>query len=182
MTTASAHAKRSIKRTGAVAARRFATRGAGKSRVVGLCYHSIHPTKSFASATPQMFERHLVWLRENCDVIPFRTMLDVASETRRVRPAVAITFDDGYADNFDFAFPLLQKYDIPATIFVTGGLIDGDPEVHSRFRTLRGTSEAEIRPLEWGQVRELRAAGVEIGAHTYSHPGSSPLTIEREVL
>jgi peptidoglycan/xylan/chitin deacetylase (PgdA/CDA1 family) len=49
-------------------------------------------------------------------------------------------------------------------------LIDGDPEVHARFRTLRSVSNGGIRPLDWSQVRELRAAGFEIGAHTYSHP------------
>ena len=56
-------ARRSIKRGGALAYRPFMNRRAIASRVVGLCYHSIHPNKPFASATPQMFERHLVWLR-----------------------------------------------------------------------------------------------------------------------
>jgi peptidoglycan/xylan/chitin deacetylase (PgdA/CDA1 family) len=162
--------RRSVKRAGASASRCLEALRPKKSRVIGLCYHSIHPGKSFASATPEMFERHLVWLGETCDVIPFRRMLDVASENDRRRPAVAITFDDGYADNYEFAFPLLVKYEMPATIFLTVGLIDGDPAVHARFGQLRGVSKEDIRPLTWAQVAELRAAGIEIGAHTYSHP------------
>lgn len=184
-------ARRSIKRAGALTSRPFTTRQADASRVVGLCYHSIHPNGVFASATPQMFERHLFWLRENCDAIPFRAILDVASSNGRLRPAVAVTFDDGYADNYDFAFPLLRKYEVPATIFLTVGLIDGNPEVWARFRELRGTPDTDIRPLEWSQIRELRDEGVEMGAHTYSHPNlmtigraqaTSELQVSKEIL
>ena len=147
--------------------RAMTARRTGLRRVVGLCYHSVHPSERFATVTPGVFEKHLSWLVQTCDVIPFREMLEAAGSVDGMRPTVSLTFDDGYADNHDFAFPLLQKYGIPATIFLTAGLIDGDPDVHARFRELRGT---EVHALGWSQVRELVEAGVEIGAHTYSHP------------
>ena len=42
--------------------------------------------------------------------------------------------------------------------------------MHARFQALRGVPADEIRPLEWTQAREMRAEGLEIGSHTYSHP------------
>lgn len=187
----SAFAKMTLKRAGASVSRCLERGRVDRSRVVGLCYHSIHPTTSFASASPDVFERQLALLSESCEVVTFRRMLEAANEPGRRRPAVAVTFDDGYADNYDFAFPLLRKYQTPATIFVTTGLIDGNPRVRARFQQLRGTSEAEIRPLAWSQVRELQAEGVEIGAHTYSHPNlirlggaevASELRVSKEML
>jgi peptidoglycan/xylan/chitin deacetylase (PgdA/CDA1 family) len=146
---------------------------------VTLCYHSIHPSLPFASASPAEFERHLEWLSERCDVISFRSVHEATADSTRERPAVAITFDDGYADNHEFALPLLQKFRLPATIFLTAGFVEADPAVQARFDALRGTSAGETRPLAWTQVRELRAAGIEIGGHTYSHPNLLRLDPDR---
>jgi len=89
------------------------------SRVVVLCYHSVHATDPTASATPELFGRHLRWLREHCEVTPFRRVMDVVHDRPASRPAVAITFDDGYADNFECAFPVLNQYGLSATFFLT---------------------------------------------------------------
>jgi peptidoglycan/xylan/chitin deacetylase (PgdA/CDA1 family) len=153
-----------------IRAGRFAsTRGrdSRRRRVVVLCYHSVHPTEEFATVSPGLFEEHLSWLSDTCEMVSFRSVLEAARAPESPKPIVSITFDDGYADNHRFALPLLEKYRVPATVFVTTGLIDGDPAVRERFRQLRGTP---VEPLAWGQVRELVATGVEIGAHTYSHP------------
>jgi len=83
---------------------------------------------------------------------------------------VAITFDDGYDDNFQYAFPLLLKYGLTATFFVTVGLIEKDSDVIARFRRQRQSSYDHIRPMEWFQLRDLSKAGMECGAHTFSHP------------
>ncbi|HTD47392.1 MAG TPA: polysaccharide deacetylase family protein [bacterium] len=143
------------------------------SRVVILCYHSVS-TASFASATPQEFEQHLRWLRTHCEIVPFRRAAETAGGPPGDRPAVAITFDDGYADNYEYAFPLLQSYEVPATFFLTAGLLERHPRVVERFQTLYHARD--IRPLEWAQVREMRSAGMEFGAHTYSHPNLRRLT------
>lgn len=162
-------ARRGVKRLGALGWRRLSASRCAP-RAIGLCYHSIHPTKSYASVTPLMFERHLEWLSAACDVVPFRALPETARQAGHQRPKVAITFDDGYADNFEYAFPLLQKYSMPATVFITAGFIARDPGVLARFTTLRGTSVAETRPLQWSQVREMLTQNIEVGAHTYSHP------------
>ena len=139
-------------------------------RVVGLCYHSVHPSLSYASASPELFEEHLIWLTATCELIPLSETLHAVDDRDRQRPAVSISFDDGYVDNYDFALPLLERYAVPATIFVTAGFAQKDPEVLARFRMLRGATTDEVRPLNWQQLREIRAAGIIIGSHTYSHP------------
>ena len=119
--------KRSAKSLGARTARMLGnSQSSHRRRIIGLCYHSVHPERSFASVTPDVFRRHLEWLTAECDVIPFRSIPDVVSGPLRTRPAVAITFDDGYDDNYDFAFPLLVEYRTPATVFLTAGLVNGD--------------------------------------------------------
>jgi peptidoglycan/xylan/chitin deacetylase (PgdA/CDA1 family) len=141
-----------------------------RSRVVVLCYHSIHPTLWIACASPELFEDHLRWLSSECECVPFSEIHRRAVSPSRGRPVVAVTFDDGYADNHEIAFPLLEKWKVPATFFVTNGLIDMDPAVVERFRFLYpGRSDDEWRPMTWSQVQELKGAGMEIGSHTYRH-------------
>ncbi len=155
------------------------------SRVIVLCYHSVHPARPLASAGPDTFEQHLVWLKESSVIVPFsKVWLEAAkSHEERDRPLVSITFDDGYADNYEYAFPLLHKYGIPATFFLTVGFIEHDPVTMERFRRFSRYQERP-RALAWSQVREMRQAGMEFGTHTYSHPNLArlePAAAEAEV-
>ena len=150
------------------------------SRVVILCYHSVHPDKAFASVTPEEFERQLVWIRQHCDAIAFEQAgLAARSPRPSQRPKVALTFDDGYADNYEHAFPLLRKHGLTATFFLTAGLIEQDKHVVQRFQALRKSDYEAIRPMTWDQVREMRRAGMRIGSHTYSHPNLASLDRDR---
>jgi peptidoglycan/xylan/chitin deacetylase (PgdA/CDA1 family) len=73
-----------------------------------------------------------------------------------------ITFDDGYADFHESALPVLERFGFAATLFVTTGwLTDAGP--HAAGRPLD-------RTLSWSQTREAAAHGIEIGAHSHSHP------------
>ena len=141
-------------------------------RVVVLAYHSVAPT---GRVTPKLLEAHLAWIREHCEVIRFQDALDAVGRSSRAKPAVAVTFDDGYRDNYDHALPLLLRYGVPATFFLTVGLIENDRAVVERLRSLRGSFAADVRPLEWGQIVELHQAGHDLGAHTYSHPNLARL-------
>lgn len=139
-------------------------------RIVVLCYHSVHPFKSIASATPHRFEAQIEWLQEHCEIVPFNSIRDHTHASATGKPIVAITFDDGYEDNHRFAFPILSAHGVHATVFVTTGLVDRDEEVVRRFANLWGASEDEVRGLSWSQISELRVGGFDIGAHTRSHP------------
>lgn len=71
------------------------------------------------------FERVLQWLRSGFNVLPLDQAVIRLREKSLPARAAAITFDDGYADNFDVALPILQKYGLPATFFVATGYLNG---------------------------------------------------------
>ena len=76
---------------------------------------------------------------------------------------VLITFDDGYQNNHAEAFPILREFGFPATIFVVVQTVGADNRWHDP------ASETRIQMITWAQLKELRAAGWEIGSHTMSH-------------
>ncbi|HEX4125598.1 MAG TPA: polysaccharide deacetylase family protein, partial [Tepidisphaeraceae bacterium] len=90
----------------------------------------------------------------------------LAADLLPTEPIAVLTFDDGYADNLTQLLPILQEFGISATVFVTTGLLLRDPATVGMMRKLTGYA-AEF--LTIAQLRELHAAGVEIGAHTVTH-------------
>ena len=144
------------------------------TRRVVFCYHSVHPTRPFISTTPDLFERHMAWFSEHCQVV---SLVELVTRPTLAggKPCAAITFDDGFEDNHSYALPILLKYRIPATFFITAGLIERDPSVLRRFQQLLGCGVDELVPLDWTQIRELSASGMQIGSHTYSHPNLARL-------
>jgi peptidoglycan/xylan/chitin deacetylase (PgdA/CDA1 family) len=86
------------------------------------------------------------------------------------RPVVCITFDDGNLGNYEYAFPLLKRWQVPATFFLTAGFVDRDPVVVQRFCDFYNAPSGTMEALHWRHAEEMVAGGMEIGAHTYSHP------------
>src|ERR1041384_6860546 len=68
--------------------------------------------------SPERFEQQLSWLSRNRTVVPLTRTLEPCR-----RDEVAITFDDGYRDNLTIALPLLEKYELPITLFVVAGFV-----------------------------------------------------------
>jgi len=81
--------------------------------------------------------------------------------------AVAVTFDDGYGDNYENAYPVVQEYRIPATIFLATQFI-GTGEIPPWEKGCY-TGDKPLM-LSWQQVREMSAGGISFGAHTLTHP------------
>lgn len=104
--------------------RRLHRRFAPRALILG--YHRIVDLASDPHAicvTPARFAEHLEILRKRYRPIRLRDLVQALRCGRVPRRAVVITFDDGYADNFYEAKPLLERYEIPATIFVTTGYL-----------------------------------------------------------
>lgn len=100
-------------------------------RVGILAYHrvtSLDCDPQLLSCSPENFSRHLDILRQFFDVIPLSRVAAWLAQSRIPRKAIVVTFDDGYADNYTEALPLLEQYSIPATVFVTSGHVGQNTE------------------------------------------------------
>lgn len=96
-----------------------------------LMYHRVLPSKedSVVPIQPGMyvthdtFERHLIYLKNNMHVIPLDELVGRIQLGKSLNHCCSITFDDGWYDNYVYAFPLLKKYGVPATIFLATGYV-----------------------------------------------------------
>jgi peptidoglycan/xylan/chitin deacetylase (PgdA/CDA1 family) len=157
-------ARRSLTRVAQSGASRVLAPPDLAGRRVVLCYHSVDPQPSYLGLTPELFDAHLAWLEQHCRVVSLDEL--VAAPRTRGGPYVAITFDDGYADNHEHALPLLRSRGMPASFFVAVGFLERDADVMTH---LAEVWHRPAEPLSWGQVAELRAAGMSVGSHTWSH-------------
>lgn len=140
-------------------------RAARKAPVMILFYHRIADDQPNDWTCPtQLFARQMRWIRERYDVVT------LGEAQRRIRqghdrPAVAITFDDGYADNNNFALPLLVRERMACTYFVTlRNAQTGEPFPHD------AKLGRPLRPNTLDDLRRWADAGIEIGGHTRTHP------------
>lgn len=96
-------------------------------RLLVLCYHNVRASWCFPSEGDQGLrglERQLRALQRVANVLPLEDALMRLSEGRRLpRLAVALSFDDGYADNLELVVPRLERLSLPATFFLVPGLL-----------------------------------------------------------
>ena len=100
----------------------------GQGQAVVLRYHRVCGSADEPvplAVTPEEFDAQLAFLKERCEVVSPREVAEAVVEERVLPPnAVAITFDDGYEDNFSVAFPLLKKHGLTAGFFITAGWVE----------------------------------------------------------
>jgi peptidoglycan/xylan/chitin deacetylase (PgdA/CDA1 family) len=128
-------------------------------RIVSLkeAYPFIQPGMYVQAET---FERHLQFLINNFNIAPLSEVpliTDNKSDTARNKPLCFLTFDDGWKDFYDYAYPLLKSYQVPATVFLPTGFIGTDDWFwtdrfaylfsNEGFNTLRKTNIFSDRPL-----------------------------------
>lgn len=148
------------------AAHRIGVARAAAPRVVVLLYHRVaDDVRDNLTAGIAQFDRQMQWLSENCSVVPIEDVLAMQPIARSRRPVVAVTFDDGYLDNYRFAAPVLRRHRLPAAFFVSTGIVASERPFPHDVRRGNGP----IAKMDWDQMRRMRAWGFTIGSHTVHH-------------
>jgi len=140
-----------------------------------LTFHALDSTpSSVVSLSPAFFSRAL----DKMCAGGYRTisLIDAVRSLRQKKPFLdhtfVITFDDGYQTVYRHAFPLLQKYSLSATVFLTVG--NREPSRSGgRLRSLGGREM-----LRWEEIREMHRWGISFAAHTVTHPDLTRLTAD----
>ncbi len=115
-----------------------------------LYYHRVNDDRDpfFSSMPTRVFREHMRFIAKYYNVVSLDE-LPARLDDRSSDPLLAITFDDGYEDNYRNAFPILRDYNLPATVFLTTGSIDsGEPLWFEQLATALKRTDREFLDLE----------------------------------
>jgi peptidoglycan/xylan/chitin deacetylase (PgdA/CDA1 family) len=137
-----------------------------RTRYTVLVYHRVNDiSRDNLTTSIARFSEHMLTISKRYPVVRLQAAIDRGDSDEYPGPnVVIITFDDGYADNYEQAAPILERFGLPASFFVTAGFVgtasafEHDARAAHRFEN-----------LTWDQVRSLAARGFEIGSHGMSH-------------
>ncbi len=134
-----------------------------------LLYHSISPEASEQyrpwCVHPDDFDAHLELIGElGLDPMTVSDFVDARAADSLSSTPCLVTFDDGRRDFTDHAVPILEAHGVPATMYVVTDHIGGTSS------WLPIDAEREQPMMDWDDVRHIAATGIEVGAHSRSHP------------
>jgi peptidoglycan/xylan/chitin deacetylase (PgdA/CDA1 family) len=137
-----------------------------RNAAVVVAFHRVRPEVAPDALTisPAQFERLCRFFKRSFDVVPLDDIVNRMHRRRPIGRALAITFDDGYQDNYRYAAPILEALSLPATFFVVSGWI-GTGTVPWWDRR----DAVAHAWMTWNELRSLSARHFEIGAHTRTH-------------
>jgi len=153
----------------------------GRQRVVVLLYHRVNDEmRDNVTVGIEQFDRQMEWLGVHCTTARIEDIAAGRVDRRSIRPIVAVTFDDGYADNYHVALPILERHRVPAAFFISTGLIGTKIGFEHDL-----AKKGEVVPtMTWAEVADLRARGFSVGSHTATHVdcGTADLAVIRAEL
>jgi len=119
-----------------------------------------------------IFREHMKYLKENnFSVITFEDLNNIGWRNRfdKNKKYIIITFDDGYVDNYELAFPILKEFNFKATIFLMGESTYNEWDV-------KADGEKSFPLMSVEMIKEMQDYGIEFGAHTFNHPKLNKLS------
>ena len=135
-----------------------------------LCYHAVSERWSAPlSVTPDNLERQLgLLVARGYRGVTFGEL----SSGRTQGKVMCVTFDDAFRSVIELGLPILAELDVPGTVFAPTAFV-GRPEPMvwpGIDQWLGGPHESELACMSWDELRQLHAAGWQVGSHTRTHP------------
>lgn len=135
--------------------------GGLNNRATILMYHSVSESPSRLAVIPELFEKQIAHIAKNYRPILLSELIHRLKDNKDISKCVCVTFDDGYEDNYLNAFPVLKKYNVPATIFSITNCIG---------KTFSDSFGNVFPVLSEEEMRNMRASGlIEFLPHTRTH-------------
>ena len=140
-----------------------------------LCYHSIDDSGSLLSVSPALFERQVTYLKDH----GYRTLAlsELCNTLIQHRPlpekTVVLTFDDGFRNSHSIVLSTLRRFGFTATVFVTTGYVG------KRMAWTKTEDVPEMEIATWDEIAEMAQGGLDIQAHTVTHPNLRHLTLDQ---
>ena len=133
-----------------------------------LAYHRVNDwSEDTLTVHPAVFRRQLEYLSQKYRFVPLSEL--VTARTNGLKPKerlAALTFDDGYFDNFRCACPILKEFGFTATFFLTAGYIGTNKLLPLDEK--HGNIEKD-RLLNWPEISEMKKTGFTFGSHSLTH-------------
>lgn len=131
-----------------------------------VAFHRVNhaPAMDGLTCSVEMFERYCRFFADHFHVVSLRHLVEKLERGAPLDRELAITFDDGYRDNYECAAPILRAVGLPATFFVVSGFI-GTASV----AWWDASCPVQHPWMTWEQVQGLHREGFDVGAHTSTH-------------
>jgi len=146
----------------------------GKQDIVVLLYHRVNDfQRDSLTVGVEQFNEQMAYVNENFPVASLKSLISGEISRYEKKPIIVVTFDDGYLDNYENAYPICVRNNIPCSFFVSTSMIDeGKPFPHD--------SQLDIRlyNMDWDQLKEMKKNGMYIGSHTCDHVDCAQTTKE----
>jgi len=150
-----------------------------QKKVPILTYHSIDDRGTILSMPPEKFLYQMQVIKDRSfNTISLEQLITCIRENQPFPDkSVAITFDDGFKNIYQTAYPILKKFGLKATVFLVPGCVSRSSEWNAHVEGLRS-----IDLINWDEAKEMSENNIDFGSHTVHHRDLSkvPLSMARE--
>jgi methionyl-tRNA formyltransferase len=146
-----------------------------QQRVIILLYHRVSDEfRDSVTIGIERFDQHMAFISKHYTLVSLKQVVEGEIPRNASKPVLAVSFDDGYLDNFENAAPILLKHQVPCTFFIsTEKVRDNKPFDHD----LRALGFG-LDNMSWPQVQTMHQWGFQFGSHTRNHVNLAEISDE----